>query len=302
MPGPCITVFGGTGFLGRHVVRDLLDGGCEVRIAARHPDRDRASEGATDRLAADVRNPESVRRAVEGAEGVVNAVGLYVEGGGESFEATHVSGARRVAEAASDAGARLVHVSGIGADPDSGSAYIRARAEGEAAVREACPGATVLRPSVLFGTGDAFLNTFIRVLRLAPVFPLFGDGGTRLQPVHVDDVAEAAARALRRPDSAGRTYELGGPDILTFRELIELIMRRTGRRRPLVPWPLALWEVQARVAAILPNPPLTRDQVALLKRDNVADPELPGLADLGIAPTSLEAVLALYPWQTPRQP
>lgn len=296
MPGSCVTVFGGTGFLGGAIVGALDRAGYAVRIAARHPGHSEPGESRIERLAADLRDAESVARAVEGAEAAINAVGLYVERGSETFEAIHVEGARRVAEAAAGAGvARLVHISGIGVDPASPSAYVRARARGELALREAFAAATILRPSVLFGPQDSFLNTFIGLLRVLPVFPLFGAGDTRLQPVHVDDVAAAAAAALRHPESAGRTYELGGPKTYRYRELIEMLMARSGRRRMLLPLPFALWDVQARLLGILPNPPLTRDQVALMRDDNVASPDLPGLKELGIAPTAIEDALALYP-------
>jgi NADH dehydrogenase len=279
-----ITVFGGTGFLGRRIVERLAGDGVKVRVVARNPDRASAIELSPDakieRVRADLRDPESIAAAVAGARGVVNAVGLYVERGGETFDAVHVAGAACVAEQAAKAGvARLVHISGIGVDGASDSAYIRARANGEAAVHEAFPAATILRPSVVFAPDDNFINLLLRMARVLPVLPLFGDGGTMLQPVFAGDVALAAARALDDPAAAGKTYELGGPVPYSY----------------LLPVPFPIWEIQARLAGILPNPPLTSDQVALMRHDNLASPDLPGLADLGVTPTSLEATLPEYP-------
>lgn len=295
-----ITVFGGTGFLGRRIVERLAGDGVKVRVAARDPDRVSAIEmppGATvERVRADLRDPESVAAAVAGARGVVNAVGLYVERGGETFDAVHVAGAASVADEAAKAGAaRLVHVSGIGVDSASDSAYVRARANGEAAVREAFPKATILRPSVLFAPDDNFVNLILRMARVLPALPLFGDGGTMLQPVFAGDVAAAAVRALDDPAAAGRTYELGGPVPYSYRNLLHLVTTLSGHRRKLLPVPFAIWEIQARLAGILPNPPLTTDQVALMRHDNLASPDLPGLADLGVTSTSLEATLPEYP-------
>lgn len=284
------TLFGGTGFLGSRVADRLAAEGWRTRVAARRPS---GLPAPLEAVEADVRDEASVSRAVQGSGAVINAVGLYVERGAETFEAVHVVGARRVAAACAEAGVgRLVHVSGIGVDPSSESAYVRARAAGEAAVREAFPAATILRPSVLFGPGDGFLNTFAGIARTSPVVPLFGDGGTRVQPVFVEDVAQAATRCLTDPAAPGRVYELGGPKAYAYRELIGLVMERIGRRRLLLPLPYPAWSALAMLAGLLPSPPLTRDQIALVRRDNLADPALPGLADLGIEPTPVEAVLA----------
>jgi uncharacterized protein YbjT (DUF2867 family) len=223
---------------------------------------------------------------------VVNAVGLYVERGADTFEAVHVEGARRVGELAAATGvARLVHVSGIGVEGSSPSAYVRARARGEGAVREAFPGATVLRPSVLYGPGDALLSTLDAMSRLTPALPLFGRGETRLQPVHVDDVAAAVARVLEDAGSAGQVYELGGPRAWTYRALVEAVLRHRGRRRALLPVPFLTWELIARVLAPFPDPPLTRDQVALMRADNLVTPGAPGFAELGLSPRDLEEAL-----------
>ncbi len=296
MPSGHVTLFGGTGFLGRRIAAQLLDRGLEVRIACREPQRSRANHDISGRLEtveADVRDDASVTAAVEGAKAVINAVGLYVERGKETFEAIHVDGARRVAEVAQQAGVeRLLHISGIGAAADSPSSYVRCRAQGEAAVREAFAEATIFRPSALFGRDDAFLTTFISLTRRLPVLPLFGRGATRLQPVFVDDVAEAACRvATGEAAAAGRIYELGGPDILSYRDFLRLIGRHVGRKRLLVPVPFAIWDGLAALAGLLPSPPLTDAQVALMKQDNIAAPDLPGLKELGVTPTTLKTVL-----------
>jgi len=295
-----IAVFGGTGFLGRRVVRALTQAGLPVRIVARNlhslPGGTAGTQVTAERIQADVRDRESVARAVAGARGVVNAVGCYVERGGETFHSVHVDGAGAVAREAAQAGvARLVHISGIGVDAASKSAYVRARASGEEAVRAGFAEATILRPSVLFGPGDSFVNTLLRLARMLPAVPLFGDGATRLQPVFADDVAAAAVRALDDPAAPGTVYELGGPTRYSYRELLELVLAQGHFRRPLLPVPFPLWEVHARLASILPHPPLTRDQVVLMQRDNLAAPDLPGLAELGVAATALEEVLPLYP-------
>jgi NADH dehydrogenase len=292
-----VTVFGGTGFLGRHLVERLRAEAWAVRVAVRHPDSlasRQADVGPAPLTAvsADVRDPAAVARALEGASAAINAVGHYRERGGATFEAVHVAGAGTVAGAAAEAGVeRLIHVSGIGADETSPSSYVRARAAGEAAVTAAFAGATILRPSVLFGPGDAFIGALDALARATPVLPLFGAGDTRLQPVFAGDVAAAAARALARPVSAGRLYELGGPRVYTYRELLELLLSRTGRRRLLLPVPFVLWRALAAVAGLLPRPPVSEAQVTLMSHDNVAAPEARGFADLAITPRALESVL-----------
>jgi NADH dehydrogenase len=286
--GGVVAVLGATGFLGRRVVRRLLDRGFAVRACARRPERVPpllGPEAATrvEVVRADAHDGASIAAALAGAHGAVNAVGLYVERGGrETFRAVHVEAAARVARLAREAGvARLVHVSGIGADPASRARYVRARGEGEIAVRAAFPGATLVRPSVMFGSDDRFLTTLARLLRTLPVYPLFGRGGTRLQPVWVEDVAEAIARILTGADGAGHPcYELGGPRTYAYAELLRSVADRVGARARLVPLPFAAWEVVARLSA-----------VALMRRDNVASPGLPGLPELHVAPTALEDVL-----------
>ena len=237
----------------------------------------------------------SLGPAVEGAEAVVNTVGHYVERGRASFAAIHGQGAMQVARAAAQAGVRrLVHISGIGADPASASPYVRARGIGERLVREAFPEATILRPSVLFGPEDAFLNRLAGLARVMPALPLFGTGATKLQPVYVRDVAEAVARALATPAAKRRVYELGGPRIYTYRELVRLVLAQIGRKRLLVPIPFVIWELLAALVAPLPHRPVSRDQVILMKRDNVVAANALTFAELGIAPTPLEEVLPTY--------
>jgi uncharacterized protein YbjT (DUF2867 family) len=295
-----ITVFGGSGFLGRQIVRRLAEGGADVRVAVRHPERasfltEAGTVGQISALRADVWDAASVSPAIAGADAVVNTVGHYVERGRASFEAIHGQGARQVARAAAEAGIpRLVHISGIGADPASESSYVRARAAGERLVREAFPDVTVLRPSVMFGPEDAFFNTLADLARVLPVLPLFGSGAVRLQPVYVGDVAEAVARVLAMPAAAGKLYELGGPKIYSYRQLLQLMLEQSGRRRWLMPLPYFAWELLASLLALLPNPPLSRDQVTLVKRDNVVNDGVATFADLGIEPTPAEMILPTY--------
>jgi len=284
-----VTVFGGTGFIGRAAVRALAGADWRVRVAARHP-------GPVDDLdvesrTADIRDDAQVATALEGAAAVVNAVSLYAESGGLTFRDIHVDGAARVARLAREAGAeRLVHVSGIGVDEHSSSNYLAARARGEQAVRAAYPEAVILRPSVLFGPGDAFLAAVDRVT-CSPVVPLFGEGATRLQPVYVEDVALAIGRALKLDDVLGRIYELGGPEVLSYREIVERVMAHRGRHRLIVPMPFAAWRLLADAASLLPGPPLTRDQVALLEEDNVVGEGAASCKDLGIEPRGLDSLL-----------
>jgi NADH dehydrogenase len=268
-----------------------------VRVAARHPERVRAvfrsDQPVPLAVAADVRDEAAVAAALAGAFGAVNAVSLYVETGRTSFEAVHVDGALRLARRALEASVeRLVHVSGIGADPDSTAPYIRARGRGELAVTEAFGAATLVRPAVMFGPDDAFLTRLVKLVRTLPVYPMFGSGQTRLQPVYVDDVAEAIARVLDRSNGADRPcYELGGPRVYTYQELLQSIALAMGTRVRTVPMPFAVWRALAGVAEFLPGTPLTRNQIALMKRDNVASDDLPGLPELSVTPTAVEAVV-----------
>lgn len=294
-----VSVFGGTGFLGRRLVRRLAAEGVTVRIAVRSPDRVWSVFGAAamDRIKvfrADVRDQASVAAAVSGVDAVINVVSAYVEKSGVSFESVHEQGAKTVAQEAAAAGvARLVLVSGIGADPDSRSPYIRARGRGELLVRQALPSATIVRPSAMFGPGDALFSTLADIVRLLPVVPLIG-GGTRLQPVYVEDVAEAIVRMLADHGTAGRTYELAGPGEYTLRELVSFALRLIDKRRLLMPIPFAVAEILARLFEFLPNPPLTTSQVDLLRADNLASGALPGFGDLTIRPKAIEDIVPTY--------
>jgi NADH dehydrogenase len=295
-----VCVFGGTGFLGRRLVRRLAAEGAALRIAVRSPDRARSVLGAADLgrakvLRADVRDQASVSPAVAGADAVVNAVSAYVEKRGVTFASVHEQGAKTLAQEAAAAGvARLVLVSGIGADAQSGSPYIRARGRGELVVRQAFPGATIVRPSAMFGPGDALFGTLADIVRILPVVPLIGGGRTRLQPVYVEDVAEAIVRLLADPETAGRTYELAGPGMYTLRELVSFALRILDKRRLLVPVPFTVAEIQARLFEFLPRPPLTTGQVDLLRLDNLATGDLPGFRELDIRPKALEEIVPTY--------
>jgi NADH dehydrogenase len=305
-----VAVFGGTGFLGRHVVRGLLPAGADIKRCARRPRRAEFTPGDLGQvvpLAADITDEDSVARAVERADVVVNLVGVLFERRRGTFHAVHVEGARRVARAARAAGAkRLIHVSALGADARSPSEYARTEAAGEAAARAEFPGVTIVRPSILFGPEDDFFNRFAVIARLAPALPLVGGGRTRFAPVYVGDVGRAIAAMVARDGTAGETFELGGPHVYTFRELMELLLREIGRRRLLVPIPFWLASVQAwfleqptRIVswiepALAPRPMLTRDQVRLLRADSVPSGQAPGLAALGIEPTACEVVLPTY--------
>ena len=295
-----ITVFGGTGFIGRHVVQRLAMRGDRVRIAVRRPDKGiflktLGEVGQIELVAANLRNPESVARAAAGADAVVNCVGILFQSGSQRFKAIHAEGAGLVAQAAASSGARaMVHVSAIGADANSSAAYARSKAAGEAAVTAAFPKAAILRPSVVFGPDDQFFNRFAALARLSPVLPLIGGGRTRFQPVYVGDVAAAVVAALDDPAAAGKIFELGGPRVYSFRDLMKIVLRETGRRRLLLSLPFALAMIQGLFFELLPTPPLTRDQVRLLRHDNVVNAARPGLRELGIDPTPVEGTVESY--------
>ncbi len=295
-----VVVFGGTGFLGRRLVHRLAVEGVVVRVAVRHPDGARSALPAADLdqvtfFRADVRDQASVAAAIAGADAVVNSVSAYVEKGSLTFETVHVQGAEMVAREAGRLGvARLVLVSGIGADPQSRSLYIRSRGRGELAVQQAFQDATIVRPSAMFGPGDALFGTLADLARLLPVLPLIGGGRTRLQPVYVEDVAAAVTRILADPKTVGRTYELAGPEVYTLRDLVRFTLRVIGKQRLLMPVPFAVAEIQARLFEFLPSPPLTTGQVDLLKVDSVASGALPGLRELDILPKAVEEVVPTY--------
>ncbi|WP_136068688.1 SDR family NAD(P)-dependent oxidoreductase [Modicisalibacter radicis] len=290
MPANRVTVFGGTGFLGRRIVMRLARAGIEVIVAARHA-RDVAVPEASGKVVfrrTDVRDDASLAAALEGADAAVNAVSLYVERRGLGFTTIHVEAATRLARLAAEKRTGLVHISGIGVDEASDSAYVRARARGERAVRETHPGAVALRPSVLFGPDDAFASSLAMLARL-PLVPLFGHGATRLQPVHVNDVAEAVARVLAR-DITGEVIELGGAGVHRYRELVRAAQQRHGQHHQLLPVPFSLWRALTAPLAVLPEPPLTRDQVILMESDNIVGRDATTFARLGIEPRDIVRV------------
>jgi len=299
-----VTVFGGSGFLGRHVVRALAKRGWRVRAAVRRPDlaghlQPMGGVGQIMAVQANLRYPDSVMRAVEGADAVVNLVGILFEGGRQSFDQVQAEGPGVIAMAAKQAGTdRLVHVSAIGADNESPAAYARTKAAGEAAVLREMPSAVILRPSIVFGPEDNFFNQFAALARLLPALPLIGGGETKFQPVFVGDVAEAVALAVEGKAKPGAIYELGGPSVKSFRQILEYILAETGRNRALIPIPFPIAELQGRLLGMLPKPLLTYDQVLMLKSDNVvsaaAIAEGRTLEGLGIAASSVEAIVPSY--------
>jgi len=302
-----VTVFGGTGFIGRYAVRALARAGWRVRVACRRPHR--APElrvmgdvGQIELAQANLRDVASVERALDGATACVNLVGRLYEQGPQTFRALHAEGAAALAQAAARRGIdRFVQISAIGADSQSPSLYGRTKAEGEAGVRAAMASAAILRPSVAFGPEDDFFNRFAGMAAVSPALPLIGGGATRFQPVYAGDIGEAVAAALGSEAARGRTYELGGPGVYSFRTLMEMILRETGRRRLLVPIPFPLAKLMGAAGdlmAFLPlAPPITSDQVELLRRDNVVAAHAPGLEALGVAATGLEAVVPTYLWR-----
>jgi NADH dehydrogenase len=319
MPVPVATVFGGTGFIGRHVIRRLARQGVRVRVATRRPDRalflkPMGDVGQIVPLAVRYGDDASLARSLDGADWVINLVGILIERPGQRFEALHARLPGRLGALAQRAGAtRFVQLSSIGADLASPAAYARTKAAGELAAREAFPAVTVLRPSVVFGPEDDFFNLLGALSRLMPAFPVFfaglprldsaegllrlhlpAAGAARLQPVYVGDVADAALAVLNEPRTAGATYELGGPTVYTFKALIELALEVVARRRWLVPVPYALLEAAAFVAQAIPYAPLNPDTVRLMKLDNVVTPGAPGLEALGITPTAAELILPTY--------
>ncbi len=307
MASDLITVFGGSGFIGRYVVRALCKQERRVRVAMRRPHlghelRVMGDVGQVQLAQANIRDRASVERAVDGAHGVVNLVGVLFQSGAQRFGALHAEAAGHVAQAAADAGVeRFVQMSAIGADLASKSIYARTKADGEARVRAAFPEATIVRPSIVFGPEDQFFNRFADMARFAPMLPLIGGGKTRFQPVYVGDVAAAVASVLSSPGAAGGVYELGGPTVYSFKELLRLMLIEIRRRRLLLPMPFLFASglgLAGEVLGVLPfvEPFLTRDQVTLLKRDNVvsAGDGVGTLADLGVAATAVEAVIPEY--------
>jgi NADH dehydrogenase len=301
-----VTVFGGSGFLGRHLVRALVREGYRVRPAVRRPDlaghlQPLGRVGQIHAVQANLRYPASVEAAVRGADVVINLVGVLFERGKQRFEAVHAEGAHTVAQAAAAAGAKLIHVSALGASPDSPALYGRTKAQGEAAVLATVLDATIFRPSILFGPEDDFFNRFAGMARISPALPLIGGGNTRFQPVFVGDVAQAILRAVDGRAKGGTIYELGGPEVRSFKELMEYVLAVTERKRLLLPLPFGLARFKAYFLQLLPTPLLTPDQVESLRVDNVVSAaalaEGRTLEALGINPAALEAIVPSYLWR-----
>jgi NADH dehydrogenase len=302
---PLVTVFGGSGFVGRHIVRALAKRGYRIRVAVRRPDlagflQPLGNVGQISFVQANLRYRNSVDQAVEGASYVVNCVGILFESGRNSFEAVQEFGGRAVAEAARGVGAKLIHLSAIGANGTSDSTYARTKGRAEAAIHSIVPDAIIYRPSIVFGPEDNFFNKFAGMARSAPVLPLIGGGKTKLQPVYVMDIAEAVAKAVEGKVAGGKIYELGGPEVLTFRECLEAVLKSTARSNPLVSLPFGIASLIGSVASMVPliAPPITADQVKLLKKDNVVSKEAEAdgrtLKGLGITPTMVSSVLDSY--------
>ncbi|MEO3997231.1 complex I NDUFA9 subunit family protein [Mesorhizobium sp. CAU 1732] len=303
---PLVTVFGGSGFLGRHVVRALARRGYRVRVAVRNPNlaghlQPLGNVGQIQAVQANLRVRWSIDRAVQGADHVINLVGILFESGRQRFDAVQDFGARAVAEAARAAGAKLTHVSAIGANAQSQAAYARTKSRGEQAVLDTVKDAVIFRPSIVFGPEDGFFNRFAAMSRLSPALPLIGCGETKFQPVYVGDVAEAIARSVDGVIEGGRIYELGGPETLTFKQCMEQMLSVIGRKRLLVPVPWWAAGLMGSVLGLLPNPLLTTDQVEMLKTDTVVSPEAESegrtFAGLGIQPQPMDAILPSYLWQ-----
>lgn len=304
-----VTIFGGSGFVGRYVAQRMAQAGWRVRVAVRRPNealfvRPYGVPGQVEPVACNIRDDASVRAALQGADAVVNCVGILVEEGQNRFDAVQAAGAGRIARAAAEAGiARIVHLSAIGADPDADSAYARSKAAGEAAVQQACPEAIILRPSIIFGPEDQFFNRFAAMTRMSPFLPIAG-AETRFQPVHVVDVAEACVRGATGAAAPG-IYELGGPEVASFRALMQQMLAVIQRRRIIVAMPTVLARVLATTfdtlsalsLGLFTNRILTRDQLINLGRDNVVSGNALCFAYLGITPTALSAVLPEYLWR-----
>lgn len=293
-----ITVFGGSGFVGRHLVRHLIARGAKVRVAARHVDPLGSlskSDQQLETIKANVLDDASVAAAVAGASCVINLVGVLTETNGQTYGAIHVEGARRVALLAKKAGAsHLIHVSALGASRQAPALSDRTKAQGEEIVRAAFPEATIVRPSLVFGRDDHFFNGFAAMAKRSPILPLIGGGRTKFQPLYVEDMAAALSMMLERAAAVGRTYELGGPEVYSFKDLLELLLAAMGLRRVLVSIPFPLAALQGALLELLPVPPLTRDQVQLLKTDKVISGREPTLANLGIRPTPLATILPVF--------
>ncbi|NTJ44281.1 complex I NDUFA9 subunit family protein [Agrobacterium larrymoorei] len=302
---PLVTVFGGSGFVGRHIVRTLAKRGYRIRVAVRRPDlagflQPLGNVGQISFAQANLRYKDSIVKAVEDADHVVNCVGILFESGRNTFDAVQEFGARAVAEAAKNAGATLTHISAIGADANSSIGYIKTKGRAEAAIRSVLPEAVILRPSIVFGPEDDFFNKFAGMAQRMPFLPLIGGGQTKFQPVYVEDVAEAVARSVDGKLKPGATYELGGQDVMTFRDCLEAVLTATYRQRPLVTLPFGIASLIGKIASLIPliSPPLTVDQVSMLRHDNIVSSEAEKsgltLAGIGIMPVRVASVLPSY--------
>jgi uncharacterized protein YbjT (DUF2867 family) len=299
-----VTVFGGSGFVGRHVVRALAKAGWRVRVAVRRPDlaghlQPMGGVGQIMAVQANLRYPDSVMRAVEGADAVVNLVGILAESGRQNFSAVQSEGARTIGMACARANiTNVVHVSAIGADKNSPSIYAKSKWEGEVGILTGVPTAVIMRPSIIFGPEDNFFNQFASLARVLPALPLIGGGETKFQPVFVGDVADAIVLALDGKAKAGAVYELGGPAVWSFKDILSYILKETDRKRLLIPVPFSIAMIQGRIFENLPGQLLTRDQVTLLKSDNLvseaAQKSKRTLEGLGIKPTSVETIVPSY--------
>ncbi len=309
MRNEVVTVFGGTGFIGRQLVERLAHAGAAVRVVTRDPDRAGFLRPMGDvgqiAILPYAEDEAGLGRLVADATGVVNLLGILFERRAGAFMHVHRDMAERIAKAAATAGVRrLVHMSAIGADPDAEALYARSKGEGEARVKAAFPAVSIVRPSIVFGPGDGFFARFAQMSMLVPFLPLIDGGQTRFQPVYVVDVAEAMLRCLASDAHQGKTFELGGPRVASFAELLRFILDTVNRRRLLLPLPSSIAAVQARFFELLPSPPLTRDQLKMLGTDNVVSPGALTLADLGIKPTPFEVIVPEYlkPFARPRRP
>lgn len=295
-----VTIFGGSGFVGRYLVQKFAEKGDLIRVAVRNPIaaqflKPLGEVGQITPVQVSLASAESLSAVIQGSDMVINLVGILYEKGSQTFEALHVDGARNIAETASKLGvSTLLHMSALGANKDSESRYASTKARGEAMVLKYYPDATIFRPSVIFGKEDEFLNRFAQMALLSPFLPLIGGGKTHFQPVYVGDVAECFLKASLLKEASGKTYELGGPSIYTFKELMVYLLQTIHRKRILLPLPFPVAKGISRIAQFLPTPPLTPDQVELLKTNNVVSPEALKAEDLGVVPQTLEAIAPLY--------
>jgi NADH dehydrogenase len=295
-----ITVFGATGFIGRHLVRRLAKTGAIISVPTREPEKalllkPMGDVGQIVPIRCNVRSDAAIAAAIGSSDAVINLIGILYEKGANSFQSIHVETAARIARISREQGAkRLAHMSALGASVSSPSSYARSKGGGEEAVRTFFPDANIFRPSIVFGPEDNFFNRFAAMARISPWLPLIGGGMTRFQPVYVGDVAEAMVRALGQPHTVGKTYELGGPDILTFRAMMDVMLRVIKRKRGYINIPVSVANLQAVLLEFLPSPPLTRDQVKLVKTDNFLHANARGFNELGITPTNLEIILPTY--------